>query len=210
MSIPDQPKRREHGISRRSFLKGVGGAVGGVAVSASLVSRAQPGEADAPGTDGLRHYPPDGLPISLAVNGTRHEVHVAPAATLLTVLRERLKLTGSKEVCDRGACGACTVLVNGRAVNSCMMLAVDAEGASVTTIEGLAASGEFHPIQKAFAEHDACQCGYCIPGFIMRTHALLLEHPAPTLPEIRRGLAGNICRCGTYEKIFQAVRSVRS
>jgi aerobic-type carbon monoxide dehydrogenase small subunit (CoxS/CutS family) len=109
-------------------------------------------------------------------------------------------------VCDRGACGACTVLVDGRSVNSCLMLAIDAVGKEVTTVEGLAKGG-LNPVQQAFAEHDACQCGYCIPGFVVRAQALLDETPHPNLEQVKDGLSGNICRCGTYVKIFEAVEA---
>jgi carbon-monoxide dehydrogenase small subunit len=147
------------------------------------------------------------MSIELRVNGKTHNVKVTGAQTLLEVLREQLNLTGAKEACGRGACGACTVLLDGRSVNSCMLLSIDAIGAEITTAEGLVKSdGTLDPVQRAFAEHDACQCGYCIPGFVVRSRALLNENPNPTLGQIKEGLSGNICRCAAYIRIFEAVK----
>jgi len=145
------------------------------------------------------------LPATLTVNGRRHALELVAHATLLDVLRDDLELTGSKECCAEGECGACTVLVDGRAVNSCLMLAVEAEGAEVTTIEGLAQDGGLSPIQEAFLERGAVQCGFCIPGMVMAAHYLLLENPHPTLAEVREGLSGNLCRCAGYNQICDAV-----
>jgi len=120
---------------------------------------------------------------------------------------ERIDLTGTKQVCDRGECGGCTVLMDGKAVYSCMILALDAQGKEITTIESLADGDKLHPIQEAFVEHDALQCGFCTPGFVMSAKALLDENPDPTLEEIKHGLAGNLCRCGAYPRIFEAVQT---
>ncbi|MCB2154774.1 (2Fe-2S)-binding protein [bacterium] len=145
--------------------------------------------------------------ISLTINGKAHKVDVEPRSTLLDVLRETLDMTGSKEVCNRGACSACTVLLDGVAVSSCMTLAMDAQGHDVVTIEGLAADPRYKYIIDAFVEHDAAQCGYCIPGFVVRTADFLEQVPSPDAEQIREGLAGNLCRCGTYSKIFAAVEA---
>lgn len=151
------------------------------------------------------------LSISLNVNGERHDVPLEDArATLLDVLRERIGLTGTKKGCDRGQCGACTVLVDGRRVNSCLTLAASIEGSDVTTIEGLAQGGELHPVQAAFIENDGFQCGYCTPGQIMSAVGLLSEGMADDDPErIREGMSGNICRCAAYPGITEAVIEAR-
>jgi len=142
--------------------------------------------------------------VALRVNGEGVSVRVAPRRTLLDTLRETLGLTGTKKVCDEGTCGACTVLVDGRPVYSCMTLAVTCEGKSVETIEGLARDGELHPIQRAFIDADAFQCGFCTPGQIMSIVALLRENGAPTEQDVRRAVAGNLCRCGAYPNIVSA------
>ncbi|MFW5737971.1 MAG: (2Fe-2S)-binding protein [Spirochaetota bacterium] len=148
---------------------------------------------------------PGEVPITLTVNGSRRELHVEPRTTLLDALRQDLNLTGTKRVCDRGACGACTVLLDGEAVYSCMTLAVACEGRSVETIESLSAGGGLHPIQEAFIEEDGYQCGFCTPGQIMAAKSLLARNPEPDIEAIRHGMAGNLCRCGAYQKIFRAV-----
>jgi xanthine dehydrogenase YagT iron-sulfur-binding subunit len=142
--------------------------------------------------------------ITLSVNGKPTQLKVEPASTLLDALRLHLGLTGPKEICDRGACGGCSVLIDGKLMNSCMTLALDAVGAQVTTIEGLAKGDKLDPVQESFIRHDALQCGYCTPGLVMACRALLNETPKPTLDQIKRGLSGNICRCGTYTNVFNA------
>jgi xanthine dehydrogenase YagT iron-sulfur-binding subunit len=132
-------------------------------------------------------------------------VKVEPASTLLEALRIQLGLTGAKEVCDRGACGACSVIIDGKLVNSCMTFAVDCVGSKITTVEGIGTPEAMDPLQTAFVRHDAMQCGYCTPGFIVACRAFLMDHPKPTLEQIKHGLGGNICRCGTYTNIFNAV-----
>lgn len=144
-------------------------------------------------------------PIVLTVNGIRRELEVKANRTLLSVLRQDLEMTGTNEGCSTGDCGACTVLMNGVPVTSCLVLAVDADGAEITTIEGLAQDGELHPVQKAFIEKGAVQCGYCTPGMIMSAVALLNENPHPTEVEVRTAIAGNLCRCTGYAKIVEAV-----
>ena len=148
------------------------------------------------------------LPIRLTVNGERHELFVEPKKTLLDLLREDLELTGTKRGCDNGECGACTVLLNGQPVNACLVLAVEANGQEVMSIEGLADGTHLHPLQEAFIQNGAVQCGYCSPGMILTAKALLDENPHPTEMEVRKAIAGNLCRCGTYNKAVQAVLSV--
>src|SRR5690606_49396 len=143
--------------------------------------------------------------IALQINGARHQVDVEPRTTLLDALRDQLGLTGPKQICDRGACGGCTVLMDNRSVCSCMMLAVETQGHSITTIEGIAADPVAAPLIDSFCTHDGAQCGFCIPGIVTRSKAMLDENPAPDAQAIRAGLAGNICRCGTYTKIFDSI-----
>jgi xanthine dehydrogenase YagT iron-sulfur-binding subunit len=144
--------------------------------------------------------------VSMTVNGARHALNIDPRSTLLDVLRDQLDLTGSKKGCDQGQCGACTVLINGRRVVSCLTLAVMQDGASITTIEGLAADGKLHPLQQAFIDHDAFQCGYCTPGQICSAAGLLAEGKAKTPDQIRELMSGNICRCGAYPNIVAAIQ----
>jgi len=148
-------------------------------------------------------------PVSLSVNGTAHQLQIDTRATLLDTLREQLQLFGTKKGCDHGQCGACTVHVNGRRVNSCLTLAVMHEGDEITTIEGLARGEQLSPMQAAFVEHDGFQCGYCTPGQIMSATALLKEPCGPNDDDIRECMSGNICRCGAYPNILAAVKSVR-
>ena len=147
----------------------------------------------------------DRFPIDLRVNGQRYSVDVPAHRTLLDFLRDDLGLTGTKECCVVGECGACTVIVNGRTVNSCLMLAVEADGADILTVEGLAVGGEPGPLQRAFLDHGSAQCGFCIPGQLMSAHGRLLENPRPTADDVREALAGNLCRCAGYEQIAEAV-----
>jgi aerobic-type carbon monoxide dehydrogenase small subunit (CoxS/CutS family) len=147
------------------------------------------------------------MPITLNVNGKKYNLKVEPRMTLLRALRNELDLTGTKEICDRGACGGCSVMLDGKLVNSCMLLAVDAVGAKIGTIEGLAKGDKLDPIQSAFVQHDALQCGFCTPGMVMACKALLETNKKPDLVQIKKGLSGNICRCGTYNNIFAAVQT---
>jgi len=146
--------------------------------------------------------------ISLIVNGTTHCLDLEPRTTLLDAVREQLGLTGAKLGCDIQVCGACTLLVDGKPVSACSVLAVDADGRAVTTVEGLSQGDKLHPIQEAFMEFGALQCGYCTSGFILTAKALFDENPQPSEPEIRQYLAGNFCRCGCYQEIMQALKNV--
>ncbi len=146
--------------------------------------------------------------IRLVVNGKSYKISIPPWRTLLEVIREDLKLTGTKEGCGLGECGACTVIMDGRTVNSCLVLAAEADGKQITTIEGLADGDKLHPIQQAFVDHGGLQCGFCTPGMIMSAKALLDEKPTPTEDEIKRGIAGNLCRCTGYTKIIESIKAV--
>jgi xanthine dehydrogenase YagT iron-sulfur-binding subunit len=146
------------------------------------------------------------ISVNLTINGTRHALTLDPCSTLLDVLREHLDLTGSKKGCDQGQCGACTVLIDGRRVLSCLTLAVMKEGAGIITVEGLAKDGKLHPLQQAFIDHDAFQCGYCTPGQICSAAGLIAEGKAKSADEIRELMSGNICRCGAYSNIVAAIQ----
>jgi xanthine dehydrogenase YagT iron-sulfur-binding subunit len=148
------------------------------------------------------------IPLTFTINGSTHHLNVAPWTTLLDLLRETLDLTGTKKGCDHGQCGACTVLVNGKRINSCLALAVTLPGADVTTVEGLASGDELHPLQAAFVRHDAFQCGYCTPGQICSGVGLIAEGHAKTRNEVRESMSGNLCRCGAYTNIADAVMDV--
>lgn len=186
-------------LSRRDFLKGAGVTVsGGLLVGNTVASAAPPGpEAGFVG--------PGAVPITLRVNGKVHKLNLEPRVTLLDALRDYLDITGSKKVCDRATCGACTVMLDRKPVYACTVLAIEAEGHNITTIEGLAADGKLTPVMEAFVKHDAQQCGFCTPGFVMACTAYLERDHNPTLDEIGKNLGGNICRCGTYHGIRHAV-----
>ncbi|WP_368373060.1 (2Fe-2S)-binding protein [Rubellimicrobium arenae] len=148
------------------------------------------------------------MPVTLTINGQEHRLAVEPWVTLLDLLRERLHLTGSKKGCDHGQCGACTVLIDGRRMNSCLKLAVTLDGSEITTIEGLGQPGNLHPLQAAFLEHDAFQCGYCTPGQICSGVGLIAEGHARTRDDVREQMSGNLCRCGAYTNIADAILEV--
>ena len=237
MAQEDSKKiKKETGqVTRRQFLAGAGLAVASAAVGAGVTRAIAPSkekvkeveipkyvcpydrlefgsfaaliahiEAEHPGTPPLTT---EGL-IKLLVNGGLYYLKVKPGWTLAFVLREKLGLTGTKIGCDRGSCGTCTVIVDGRPVYSCMMLAVEADGRNIMTIEGLSDGITLHPVQQAFVDNDASQCGYCIPGFIMSAKALLDRNPKPTRDEVREALSGHICICGHTKKIVAAVLSL--
>jgi len=190
---------KRSGVSRRDVLRGAGAAALFGAVS-GVEAQERPGS--------LVRVGPGAARIPLTVNGRRTVLEVEPRVTLLDALRDHAGLTGPKRICDRGACGGCTVWVDGKTVNSCMMLAIDAAGHAVTTIEGLAQNGKLHPVQAAFVKHDAMQCGFCTPGMIMSCTALVESNKNPTPAEIREAVSGNLCRCGVYPHVFAAVKEV--
>ena len=189
-------------VTRRDFLKtaGVGSLATAVTTAAATDVVAQP-EASVLG--------PGDVPVTLNVNGKRLELRIEPRVTLLDALRMRADLTGNKRVCDRGSCGACTMIVDGRTVYACSTLAIDVQGKQVRTVEGLSANGQLHPVQQAFCDVDALMCGFCTPGFVVATVALLEKHPDATTDQIRKGLDGNICRCGTFVRILEAANAAR-
>ncbi len=186
------------GISRRQFLKGVGG---GIAATSLLSAGIAPQEGEAASA---RTLGPGPVEVSLRVNGEVRKAEVAPRHTLLEVLRNQLDVTGPKPVCERGSCGGCTVLIDGEPVDSCMMLAVDAVGKEITTVEGLAKGDRLDPVQEAFIQHDAMMCGFCTSGFVISVKALLDRNPNPTLDEVKAAVSGNLCRCGTYPRVYEA------
>lgn len=185
-------------VSRREFIKGLG--IGSAAISTGIF----PGE-DVQGHTLWEDLPAERSAITLKVNGTKYKLDVEHRWTLADVLRDHLGLTGTKIGCNKGECGACTVLMDGKAVYSCSILAVWAEDKDIITIEGLAQGDKLHPIQKAFIEHDGMQCGFCTPGQIMAANAFLDENPNPTDTDAKKALSGNLCRCGNYNKIIEAV-----
>jgi len=193
--LPDRTESA--GVSRREFLKSTG--VGGFATAV-----AAGGAPDVQAQSGPPSVGPGEVPVTLTVNGKRIDLRIEPRVTLLDALRNRADLTGNKRVCDRGSCGACTMMVDGRAVYSCSTLAIDVQGKQVRTVEGLAAGGTMNAVQQAFCDADALMCGFCTPGFIVAATALLERTPNPTPEQIRRVLDGNICRCGTFVRIMEA------
>jgi len=200
------PEPAGNGVSRRSFMKtmGVSAAASSRSAAAAKASGLL-GDAEQQENAGPLIVGPKPILLNLFVNGRITQVQAEPSATLLEALRLKLNLTGSKEICDRGACGGCSVLMDGKLVNSCMMLAIDAASSQITTVEGLEKGDKLDPVQEAFIKHDAMQCGYCTPGFVVASRALLNSNPKPTLDQIKHALGGNICRCGTYTNIFNAV-----
>ncbi|NWG14270.1 MAG: (2Fe-2S)-binding protein [Acidobacteria bacterium] len=198
----DPDKRPRKGLSRRAFLsRGAGLAIAAPIVTGTGLPAPQGAAAD------VKILGPGKVPVTLRVNGKTHSLNVEPRVTLLEALRTHLDYTGAKKVCDRATCGACTVIMGGKEVYACSILAVEAQGKDILTVEGLSASGKLHPIQEAFIEHDATQCGFCTPGFVVACKALLDRNPNPTVADIEKGLGGNLCRCGTYVGIRQAVLS---
>ena len=194
-------KRKRKTFSRREFIKGFGGG----ALGAAVVPRLLPQEAASLKTKEGEIPVYDKKLITLTVNGKKYSLLIEPRDTLLHVLREKLNLSGSKKICDRGECGGCTVLLDKKPIYACMHLAVRVDNKSITTIEGLAEDGKLHPVQEAFITEDAYQCGFCTPGFIMSSVSLLERTGNPNLEEIKKGLSGNLCRCGNYFKIYDAV-----
>lgn len=204
--LPEKDKKKpdsnqsssKPGVSRRDFLKisGVSAAVPLVTKASSLAAMEEQAAEQGPGK----------VPVTLNVNGKKLNAQLEPRVTLLDALRDQFELTGAKRVCDRGTCGACTVQMDGKAVYSCSVLAIDAQNHQITTVESLGALNHLHPIQQAFVDNDAQQCGFCTPGFVMATKALLERYPNPTDEQIKQQLGGNFCRCGTYAGMWAAVR----
>jgi xanthine dehydrogenase YagT iron-sulfur-binding subunit len=190
-----------NGVTRRDFMK-----ISGVGVAVPLLL---PRVIQAGGED-VQVHGPGKAAITLTVNGRKLSAEVEPRVTLLDALRERFDLSGAKRVCDRGVCGACTVLMNGRTVYACSVLAIDAQGQEITTIEGLVQGSELTPVMQAFVDHDAQQCGFCTPGFVVATTHFLEQHPKASADDLRRGLSGNYCRCGTYKGIREVALATAS
>lgn len=209
--MDEETQGRSNVVSRRSFIKGAGAGIAGASVigGAAAVDSEHAVEAAPAGVQSLGPGP---VPLTLNINGMNRTVEVEPRTTLVNVLRgvghrplpPDQALTGAKIGCDRGSCGACTVLVDGKAVYSCMMLAVDAQGRKVTTSEGLEKGGQLSAVQEAMVQADGYQCGYCTPGFVMSLTGLLNAKPNPTLDDVKMAVSGNTCRCGTYPRIFEA------
>jgi xanthine dehydrogenase YagT iron-sulfur-binding subunit len=189
-------------VSRRSFIAQLGAAGLAATASPALASAAVQEEATTAPSAGA-------MPVTLSINGETHKLNIESCVTLLDCLRERLNLTGTKKGCDHGQCGACTVHINGRRVNSCLTFAAMHEGDAITTIEGIGQPGKLHPMQAAFVQHDGYQCGYCTSGQIMSAVAVLKEPWGPEDKDVREAMAGNICRCGAYANIVAAVQQVR-
>jgi len=183
-------------VSRRAFLK----TVSATSVAASVLGSGAEAQSTGPAPIG-----PGPVPITLTINGKKHQLTVEPRVTLLDAMRDRLDLTGLKRVCDHGSCGACTAIVDGRSAYTCSVLAIEAQGKEIRTVEGLVTEGTLlHPVQQAFVAHDGTMCGFCTPGFVMSAVALLDKYPTPTPAQARAALDGNICRCGTYIGVFEA------
>jgi aerobic-type carbon monoxide dehydrogenase small subunit (CoxS/CutS family) len=202
-----EEEKNGKGMSRRGFLKGIGGGAIGTAVISTGLVKSDPAAAYSPETFGAAGAL---AAINLKVNGKSYRVEVEHRNTLAEVLRDQLGLTGTKIGCDRGECGACTVIINGRNLYSCSQLAVWMEGKDILTIEGLAKGDKLDPIQEAFIEHDGPQCGFCTSGQIMSGKALLLKNSKPTEAQVKRGLSGNLCRCGNYNREVAAVLAAAS
>jgi xanthine dehydrogenase YagT iron-sulfur-binding subunit len=197
----EEPADKSSGVSRRDFLK-----ISGLA-AAAVPAVANPRVVMAAGQQ-VKVYGPGRVPMEFTVNGKKYKASLEPRVTLLDALRDSLDMTGAKRVCDRGECGACTVLMDDKAVYACSILAIEAQGKRITTVESLTQGGNLHPIQQAFVDNDASQCGFCTPGFVVACKALLDKHPNPTQEDLLHGLSGNICRCGTYRGIRGAVAQV--
>lgn len=200
----NRPPGHDTGLSRRSFLKGTGLA----AVGSALAQAPAQAFADDAKAGNVVPLGPDPVRIELTVNGQKMATDIEPRTTLLDCLRDFLDVTGCKRVCDRGSCGACTVMLDGKQIYSCSTLALEARGKEIETAESLYQDGQLTDVPAAFAEFDAQQCGFCTPGFVVAMHATLKENPNATPEEVELGVSGNICRCGTYEQMRQAIHSL--
>ena len=197
---PNEPVEDRSGVSRRDFLK-----ISTIAAAVPVV--AGPRVVMAAGQE-VPVYGPCKVPMEFSVNGKPYKASLEPRVTLLDALRDSLDITGAKRVCDKAECGACTVLLDDKVVYACSILAIEAQGKKITTVESLVEGGKLHPVQQAFVDNDGSQCGFCTPGFVVACKALLDKHPDPSPEEIRRGLSGNYCRCGTYDGIRAALAQV--
>lgn len=197
--MPDQPQQKR-AVSRRQFIRGAGVAIAGATVAGNLIANKKGSAPDA--SQGVIEE--GSTEITLRVNGKRYTLSVPPRVTLLDALRERLQLTGAKRICDRGNCGGCTILMDGKPVYACMMLAVDSQKAEITTVEGLGSPEKMSALQKQFVDKDGLMCGFCTPGFVVACHAALKTNPNATLEDIKAACSGNICRCGTFNRVFEA------
>ena len=186
-------------VSRRSFLKSFGATAAAAATAQVEAVAAELEKANSEKVQG-----PGPVPVTLRVNGKSLKLELEPRVTLLEALRNHSNLTGAKEVCDRGTCGACSVLLGDKLVYSCSVLAIDAQQHNITTVEGLAENGKLSPVQEAFVEQDALMCGFCTPGFVMSVTALLKQNPHPTADQVKKACSGNLCRCGTYPRVLKA------
>ena len=203
----DDSRSARRKLSRRAFLSSAGSSAAAVAIAGRVPMPATAVERDAP--EGSAPSTAGAVPVTLRINGKEHRLEVDPRSTLLDCIRETVALTGTKKGCDHGQCGACTVHVNGRRVNSCLTLAVMHDGEEITTIEGLGTPDALHPMQASFVAHDAYQCGYCTSGQIMSAAALLQEPCGPDDAAVKELMSGNICRCGAYPNIVAAIQQVR-
>src|SRR5438874_403802 len=190
-------------VTRRDFLKSAG--VGSLATAVTAA-----GASEVEAQTGPRVVGPGDVPVTLTVNGKRVDLRIEPRVTLLDALRNQADMTGNKRVCDRGSCGACTMIVDGRTAYSCSTLAIDVQGKQIRTVEGLAGANTLHPVQQAFCDVDALMCGFCTPGFVVATVALLEKYPNATPEQARRELDGNICRCGTFVRIMEAAMKAKT
>ena len=197
LKTPEEPTEEHSGVSRRDFLK-----ISTIAAAVPVVTG--PKMVMAAG-DQVPVHGPGKVPMTFNVNGKSYKASLEPRVTLLDALRDSLDVTGAKRVCDKAECGACTVLLDDKAVYACSILAIEAQGKKITTVEALMENGKLHPIQQAFVDNDASQCGFCTPGFVVACKAMLDKHPNPTPDDLLRELSGNLCRCGTYAGIRGAV-----
>jgi xanthine dehydrogenase YagT iron-sulfur-binding subunit len=198
--VPKEKLEERPGVSRRDFLK-----ISGISVAVPMVAR--PRVLLAAGKEVPVHGPGK-TPMEFTINDSKYKANLEPRVTLLDALRDQFDLTGAKRVCDRAECGACTVLLDNKAVYACSILAIEAQGKPIRTVESLMQQDKLHPVQQAFVDNDASQCGFCTPGFVVACKAFLDKHPNPTPEDLRRGLSGNLCRCGTYRGIQQAIAQV--
>src|SRR5262245_55686576 len=195
----------KRGFSRRGFLRGAGLTAVAAVAESRLADAVHAAQAAAAADEASKVVGPVEVPITLSINGQTKQLNVEPRTTLLDALRNRLDLTGAKKVCDRGTCGACTVIKDGRPIYSCTALAIDVQGSKITTIEGRGSPERLSPVMAAFVHSDAQQCGFCTPGFVVACTAMLQSHASPTADQVRLGLGGNLCRCGTYAGIKEAI-----